>query len=122
MKKRIISAILMILICLPFVLVGGKLFVVGIGVLSILAYKEILSIRGLESYPKPVVVLGLISMLLIVLSNTTAMFDVVGLNYKFLIASFTTSEVLYVLHLHQDLSLCYMPRLLQVLWLFHRPQ
>ena len=88
MKKRIISAILMVLICLPFVLVGGKLFVVGIGIISILAYKEILSIRGLESYPKPVVVLGLIAMLLVVLSNTTAMFDIIGLNYKYLISAF----------------------------------
>ena len=83
MKKRIISAVIMALICLPFILVGGKLFMVGIGVIGILAYREIVSIKGFDNYPKPVVIAGLIAMLLLVYSSRDALFNIIGIDFRF---------------------------------------
>ena len=83
MKKRVISAIIMAIICVPFLLVGGRLFMVGVGILGILAYKEIISIKGMDKYPKPVIITGLIAMLLLIYSNKDAVFNIIGIDYRF---------------------------------------
>ena len=87
MKKRVISAIIMALICIPVILVGGKLFMVAVGILGILAYKEIVSIKGLDNYPKPVVVAGLVSMLLLTYSSRDALFNIIGIDFRFFLIS-----------------------------------
>lgn len=45
MKKRVISAIVMLLICVPIFLIGGNLYNVGITLLAVLALTEFLDIK-----------------------------------------------------------------------------
>ena len=55
MKKRIISAAVLILVLVPFLILGGKPFALCVGIISIFAYKEITS---LYKYPLVVRFLG----------------------------------------------------------------
>lgn len=82
LKKRIISAIIMIAICVPFLIIGDTLFMIGMGLIAILAYKEILDIKGHKKYPISVQVCGLIAMLLMVYSSNSPSFNVIGVNYR----------------------------------------
>ena len=66
MKQRVISAIIMVLICLPFLIVGSTLFKVGIGLISILAVHEILSMNTKKTYPPLVNFLAYLSVILII--------------------------------------------------------
>lgn len=88
MKKRVISAAIMLAICIPLLIIGGIPFKIFIGVLAILAYKEFIELKGINKYPKGVLVLGLASMLLLVYSNRDILFSTIGLNYKYLMAVF----------------------------------
>jgi len=45
MKLRIISAILAALIVVPLMIVGGYPYIIGVSILAILAYKEILDLQ-----------------------------------------------------------------------------
>ena len=70
MKTRIISALVAIAILLPLLIIGGVYFAAAMGILSILAYKEILDLK--ESHkpiPNLVKIIGLLSLLFIVLGN-----------------------------------------------------
>lgn len=70
MKVRVISAIIAIAIFIPIIWFGGYLFAGAMGILSILAYKEILDLKKSHNeIPVVVKVLGLISLLFIVLGN-----------------------------------------------------
>lgn len=88
MKKRIISAIIMAIICIPLILIGGLPFRIGVGILAILAYKEIIDLKGMKNYPKLVVVLGLIVLLSLVFSNRDIVFSTIGLDYKYIVFTF----------------------------------
>lgn len=44
MKKRILSAIVMLLICVPIIYFGGKAFRIGIAVVSMFALKEMIDL------------------------------------------------------------------------------
>ena len=85
MKQRIVSGSIFVLIFLIFVILGGNYFIAFTSFLSILAYKEIIS---LKKYPNAVVVLGLISMLFIILLNSLKFGYYVGFEYKSVILSF----------------------------------
>lgn len=83
MKKRIISAIVMILISVPIVIYGGSLFKIGIGIISVLALKEILDLKkSHEPYPILVELISVISLLFIVLSDSDAYSIMFGITYK----------------------------------------
>lgn len=88
MKKRIISALIMAIICIPLILIGGIPFRIGVGILAILAYKEIIDIKGLNNYPKIVVILGLLVELLLVFSNRDILVSEIGLDYRYIAISF----------------------------------
>ncbi len=90
MRKRITSAIVMALICIPFLLLGGLPSRIGVGLLSIFAYKEIIDLKGMQKYPKIVVILGLLLELLLVFSSRDFVADGVGLDYKLIILTFLT--------------------------------
>lgn len=79
MKTRIISAIIMLAVAIPIVLIGGKLFMISIALLSIAAFYEITKIIKL---PNPVKVCSLISMLLLVLNNIDSNMLFAGVNYS----------------------------------------
>ena len=52
MKKRIISAIIMLAIVIPLVWYGDNLFRLGVGVVSLLALKELLDLKKvIKKYP-----------------------------------------------------------------------
>ena len=66
MKKRLLSGILLALIFIGFYFLDSKYFIILTTLLSVLMYKEIVS---LKKYPIPVMILGLISLLSIIIFN-----------------------------------------------------
>ena len=81
MKKRIISAAVLILVLVPFLILGGKPFALCVGVISIFAYKEITS---LYKYPLVVRFLGFLALISLIYSNFDSNTIAFGLDYKLL--------------------------------------
>lgn len=70
MKVRLISAGVALAIIIPLIWIGGIPFAIGMGILSILAYKEVLDLKKSHSdIPDLVKVFGLISLVYIVLGD-----------------------------------------------------
>ncbi len=70
MKKRILSAVVALAILIPLVLLGGYPLAFTIGILSVLAYKEVLDLEKAHGdIPNVVKVLGLISLVYLVLGS-----------------------------------------------------
>ena len=83
MKKRIISAIVALIIVVPLIILGNYFFAFGVCVLAILAYKELIDLKKSHNeYPKLMVILGLFSMLSLVLSNYQDFTIYRGINNK----------------------------------------
>lgn len=83
MKTRIISAAIALAIVVPLLIIGGKAFALGVGILSVLAYKEIVDLK--ESHKKlPILVqiIGLINLLLLVFSEFDGYSIMFGVTYK----------------------------------------
>lgn len=69
MKERVISAIVALIIVIPLIILGGYAYYIGVSILSIIGYFEILSVREKEKKINPVVkALTLVSYLSIVMS------------------------------------------------------
>ena len=66
MKTRIISAVVMIAIIVPLIIIGGKTYAVGIGLIGLIAHYEITNLKKL---PIPVKIVSLITLLLIIFNN-----------------------------------------------------
>ena len=79
MRKRIVSAIILIAICVPLIILGKIPFALGIGLLSIFAFKEVMS---LYKFPMIVRILSFIGMLSIIYSNFDSNNIINGLDYK----------------------------------------
>lgn len=85
MKKRIVSAIIMFLIIIPILIFGGIPYSLGVGVISLIAYKEMLDLRkNKNDYPNIVKLFGLISILYLIYSNFEKYGLLFGLSYKIL--------------------------------------
>ena len=70
MKKRIISAIVAIIIAVPFIILGGNLYAFAVGVLSIIALIEMLRLKSTErKFPFVPCFISMISVLLMVLES-----------------------------------------------------
>lgn len=70
MKVRLISAGVALAIIIPLIWIGGIPFAIGMGILSILAYKEILDLKKSHNdIPDLVKIFGLISLIYIVLGD-----------------------------------------------------
>ena len=82
MKIRIISASVMLAILIPLIIIGGLPFRILTGVIAILAYREILNLKGIKKYPLLVIILGLISILMLTISNQDIAYNIIGLDYK----------------------------------------
>ena len=67
MKKRVVSAILMVLLFIPFLLLGGIPFAIFIGVLGILGLKEMLDLE--KDIPKIIKFISLFLGLFLILYN-----------------------------------------------------
>ena len=48
MKKRVISAIVALIIVIPLILLGGYPYYIGVGIVSVIGFKEMLSVREKE--------------------------------------------------------------------------
>lgn len=84
MKKRIFSAIIMILIVVPLIIVGGIPYSLGVGLIGCIAYKELIEIRKDKSndYPTLMKCVGLIGMLYLIYSNFEKYGLLFGVSYK----------------------------------------
>lgn len=70
MKVKVISAIVLLMIVIPLIILGGIYFTIGVGIISALAYKEIIDLqKGKDKIPDIISVIGLICLLFIVYSN-----------------------------------------------------
>ena len=70
MKVRLISAVIALAILIPLLYIGGVPFAIAIGILSVLAYKEILDLKKSHNeIPNLVKVLGLICVVYLVLGD-----------------------------------------------------
>lgn len=70
MKTRVISAIVALAIFIPLIIIGDVYFAISMGILSVLAYKEILDLKKSHGdIPNIIKLLGLISLIYLVLGN-----------------------------------------------------
>lgn len=79
MKKRVISAAVLLAIIIPLIIIGKIPFALAVGIISMLAYKEIMD---LYKYPLIVKILGFISLISIVYSNFDSKMIAFGLDYR----------------------------------------
>lgn len=85
MKIRIISAIVAIIIAIPFVYFGGYLFKLGIGLIALWSFKEIMDLKKThKKIPYIPIILALTSLLLIVFANTNYLYYN-GLSYIYIV-------------------------------------
>ena len=85
MKKIIISAIVALAIFIPVIYYGGKIFSIAMGMLSVLAFKEILDLKeNSREIPEIIKGIGLIDMLLLIFSDYTSDTLMFGLSYRVL--------------------------------------
>lgn len=83
MKKRVISAIVMAIILIPVTIIGGSVFTVTMGMIGILALKELLDLK--ESHgkiPDIMTILAFVNVLLIIFSEFDGYSIAFGLTYK----------------------------------------
>lgn len=84
MKKRVLSAIIMIIIVVPVIYFGGNIFRLGVGILSILALKEIFDLKKSHNeLPFLVQFIGMVALLFLVLAEYDGAYSILfGLTYK----------------------------------------
>lgn len=78
MKKRIISAIVALLIVIPLIIIGGYAYYFGVGILALIGFNELITVREKEKkIPLVMKIMTLISYLAIALSSMTkSTFDI----------------------------------------------
>lgn len=83
MKKRIISAIVALIIVIPLIILGGYPFTVGICLIAILGYKEVIDLKKSHNkYPPLIIIFGMFSILSLILSNYEDLTVYHGLTYQ----------------------------------------
>lgn len=94
MKQRVISAIIALIVVIPLIILGGYAYYVGVGIMSILAYYEIVKVREKEKkMDTSIKLLGLVAYLCIIMSAIIKK-DSFNIDYR-----------LYIL----DLFVCLLP-------------
>lgn len=83
MTKRVISAIIMVLIFVPFLLMGGVYFTVFMALLGAIGLYEIMHIRAnKKEFPVIVRILGYLLVILLIVSNSKAIDFQYNLDYR----------------------------------------
>ena len=83
MKKRIISAIVALILIVPLIILGGKPFSIGVGVLSILGLKEFIDLKKHhKKIPELMIFISYICLLLLVFSEFDGYSIAFGLTYR----------------------------------------
>lgn len=86
MKKRVISAIVMLAIVIPLIIIGGIPYSLMVGLIGCCAYKELIDLRKdkLNEYPNLMKYIGLISMLYLIYCSYEKYDILFGVSYKVL--------------------------------------
>ena len=67
MKKRVLSAAVLLTIFIPLLAIGGIPFKIGVGIVSILAFKEVIDLKKKDrELPSIIKIIGVICLLLII--------------------------------------------------------
>ena len=75
MIKRCLSAIVLLLILIPVLIAGGKVFCLAVGIISILAFKEILDLQKSHSkIPSGISLIAMLALLVLVFYENNASF------------------------------------------------
>ena len=83
MKKRIISAIVALIIIVPLIIYGGKPFQIGVGILSVLGLKELIDLKKHhKKFPDLMIVFSYVCLLLLVYSEFDGYSIAFGLTYR----------------------------------------
>lgn len=83
MKKRIISAIVALIIVVPLIILGGKPYIIGVGILSVLGLKELIDLKkSHKPYPDIMIVIAYVCLLLLVYSEFDGYSIAFGLTYR----------------------------------------
>lgn len=83
MKKRVISAIVALIIVVPLIIVGGKPFEIGVGVLSVLGLKEFIDLKKHhKKIPDIMIIISYVCLLLLVYSEFDGYSIFFGLTYR----------------------------------------
>ncbi len=88
MKKRVISAAIMLAIFIPLLIIGGIPFRIAVGIIAILGYKEFLDLKKDKKYPLPVVIIGLIILIFLAMFNTKSISIHNFIDYRIIAVSF----------------------------------
>ncbi|MBQ3021347.1 MAG: phosphatidate cytidylyltransferase [Bacilli bacterium] len=86
MKKRITSAVIMILIIIPLIILGGVPYSLGVGLIGCIAYKELIDLRKDKSneFPNLMKIIGILCLLLLIYNNFEKYGLLFGISYKVL--------------------------------------
>jgi len=85
MKRRVFSALFIILIAIPLIVEGDKVFACSIGIIGILALKEILDLKkSHEPIPFVMSLIFYCCLIMIIYISPFEFSDLVGINYRFL--------------------------------------
>ena len=84
MKKRIISAIVMLAIVIPLVFLGNKPFILGVGIVGLMSYYEIMK---LNKYPNLVKILSFIALLIIIYNKYDINLFINGFDFRLIAAT-----------------------------------
>ncbi len=91
MKKRVISAIVMVILLIPTLIIGNNVFAVAMGMIGILALKEFIDLRSKDKkIPDIVKLICFIDLLLLIFSEFDGYSIAFGLSYKGIAISFIT--------------------------------
>lgn len=85
MKKRVISAIIVIAIFIPLFLIGGIPFGTAVGLVAALAFKEVLDLREkTKKYPIVIKIIGMLCLILLIIINRSYQSIYTGVSYALL--------------------------------------
>lgn len=82
MKNRVISAVIMAAIIIPILYFGGIWFDIGIAILAVIAFKELLDVKKESKIPSFMKIVGLICMLMLTYVNINGHTFIFGLSYE----------------------------------------
>lgn len=89
MKKRVLSAIALVLIAVPILLAGGKVFSIAVGLLSVLALKEFLDLpKSHHKIPNGLILFSMVVLVLLVFYEYEGHAFSYGVSQRFLILLF----------------------------------
>jgi phosphatidate cytidylyltransferase len=103
MKQRIISAIIALLISIPVVIMGGKIYYIAISLLALLGLKELIGIRETKrKFPELVKLGSYIMLIILVLNNYNKDVFIYSIDYRIITALLFTSFIPLVLYRDND--------------------